>query len=139
MDVINPFHSELTHSMLNRFCNVLHLIGFGLLLGLFLLLISMLQANVIYSPPEDAILLDFGVIQRSENLQDLEAKAGDWIVDGKLLRRSEAEIWLQRFGSDIDDAFVFFIMFGLPPFLFTYGLRYILTSNKHPLPFKESK
>jgi len=31
-----------------------------------------------------------------------------------------------------------FLMYGLLPFLFTYGLRYILTGNKHLLPFKES-
>lgn len=32
----------------------------------------------------------------------------------------------------------YFILYGLLPFLFTYGLRYILTGNKHLLPFKES-
>jgi len=42
-------------------------------------------------------------------------------------------------GRNIGDPFGTFMIFGLLPFLFTYGLRYILTGNKHPLPFKESK
>jgi hypothetical protein len=125
--------------VLIRLCNVLHLIGVGLFLSLSLLLLSVLLANLLYSVPDEAILLDFGIIRGSENLQDLGAKRGDWIVDGKLVRRSEAEIALQTLGSDLLEASLHFFYLGLVPFLFTYGLRYILTGNKHPLPFKESK